>query len=161
MTTKTKEVSTESTETTTGTRKVTIWSTQERSTQTIETSAKTWGELKSELPNTGNSRAVIRETRNTLESGGAQLPNQDFTLFLYPEKVRSGRTVKVHKVEEAEWDNSVDTLVMDQVKEYKEEFEELIATLAPKIPTKAETQAVQKNTKLAQEAEALAAELGI
>ena len=75
MTTKTKGVKTESTETTT--RKVTVWSTQERSTQTIETSAKTWGELKNELSNVGNTRAVIRETRNTLESGQAQLPNQD------------------------------------------------------------------------------------
>ena len=155
MTTKTKGVKTESTETTT--RKVTVWSTQERSTQTIETSAKTWGELKNELSNVGNTRAVIRETRNTLESGQAQLPNQDFTLFLYPEKVRSGRTVKVQKVKEADWDNTVDTLVVEKVKEYTKEFDEIIEGFAPGKAKKLS----KEDTKLAEEAAELAAELNI
>ena len=155
MTTKTKGVKTESTETTT--RKVTVWSTQERSTQTIETSAKTWGELKNELSNVGNTRAVIRETRNTLESGQAQLPNQDFTLFLYPEKVRSGRTVKVQKVKEAGWDNGVDTLVVEKVKEYTKEFDEIMEGFAPGKAKKLS----KEDTKLAEEAAELAAELDI
>lgn len=155
MTTKTKEVNTKSTETTT--RKVTIWSTQERSTQTIETSAKTWGELKNELSNVGNTRAVIRETRNTLESGQAQLPNQDFTLFLYPEKVRSGRTVKIQKVKEDDWDNTVDTLVVDKVKEYTSEFKEIMKGFAPGEAKKLS----KEDAKLAEEAAVLATELNI
>jgi hypothetical protein len=155
MTTKTKGVKTQSTETTT--RKVTVWSTQERSTQTIETSAKTWGELKNELSNVGNTRAVIRETRNTLESGQAELPNQDFTLFLYPEKVRSGRTVKVRKVKGADWDNTVDTLVVEKVKEYTKEFDEIMEGFAPGKAKKLS----KEDTKLAEEAAELAAELDI
>ena len=155
MTTKTKGVKTQSTETTT--RKVTVWSTQERSTQTIETSAKTWGELKNELSNVGNTRAVIRETRNTLESGQAELPNQDFTLFLYPEKVRSGRTVKVQKVKEADWDETVDTLVAEQVKEYTAEFDEIMKSFAP-----GEAKELSKeDAQFAEEAAELAAELNI
>jgi len=84
------------------TRTVTIYSTQAKSSQTIETSAKTWGELKSEMPNTGNVRAVIRETRNTLGSSSTELPNQDFTLFMYPERVKSGNeeTIAVKKKEQ-------------------------------------------------------------
>ena len=157
MTTKTKEVKTQSTNTETATRKVTVWSTQERSTQTIETSAKTWGELKNELSNVGNTRAVIRETRNTLESGQAELPNQDFTLFLYPEKVRSGRTVKVQKVKGADFDDAVDTLVVEKVKEYTKEFEEIMEGFAPgKVK-----ELSKEDTKLAEEAAELAAELNI
>lgn len=159
MTTKTKKVATnpESTETNTGIRKVTIWSTQERATQTIETSAQTWGELKKELSNVGNTRAVIRETRNTLESGGAQLPNQDFTLFLYPEKVRSGRTVKVKKVEGADWDTTVDNAVVEKVEGYKEEFTELMKSFAPNEAKKLS----KEDQKLALEAAELAEELSM
>lgn len=84
------------------TRTVTIYSTQSKSSQTIETSAKTWGELKAEMPSTGNVRAVIRETRNTLESSSTQLPDQDFTLFMYPQRVKSGdeETIAVKKKEQ-------------------------------------------------------------
>jgi len=159
MTTKTKKVAVnkKTTETNTETRKVTIWSTQERATQTIETSAKTWGELKKELSNVGNTRAVIRETRNTLESGGAKLPDQDFTLFLYPEKVRSGRTVKVRKVKEAEWDTTVNDPVIAQVEGYKQEFSELMDSLRP---SKAK-ELSKADQKLALEAAELAEELSM
>jgi len=129
MTTKTKKVAVnkKTTETNTETRKVTIWSTQERATQTIETSAKTWGELKKELSNVGNTRAVIRETSNTLESGGAKLPDQDFTLFLYP---------------------------VAQVEGYKQEFSELMDSLRPskaKELSKADQKLALEAAELAEE----------
>jgi len=79
-------------ETTTTTRTVTIYSTQGRGqSQTIETDAKTWGELRPKIEfNTSNVRAVVRENRTTLEANDAVLPEEEHTIFLYPTKVKSG-----------------------------------------------------------------------
>tara|TARA_Y100001951_G_C11234403_1_gene236562 strand:+ start:394 stop:900 length:507 start_codon:yes stop_codon:yes gene_type:complete len=148
------------------TRKITVYSTQAKSSQTIETSATTWGELKAEMSNVGNVRAVIRETRNSLDTPSAKLPDQDFTLFMYPQRVKSGneeivapekRTVKVHKVKGADWDSTVDSEVDEVLGKYKEEFSEMVASVLPKdviLPT-AEEMTLDK------EALALAAEMGI
>ena len=78
-------------------RKITIYSTKTKATQEITTPVNTWGELKplvnSEM-GVGNAKCMIRETRNTLENNEAQLPTGDFTVFVYPEKVKSGGTAK-------------------------------------------------------------------
>jgi hypothetical protein len=74
-------------------RKVTIYSTRTRATQVIETEATTWGELKSLINDdmgVSSSKVMIRENRTTLEHNDAALPEGDITLFLYPEKVKSG-----------------------------------------------------------------------
>jgi len=74
-------------------RKITIYSTKTKATQEITSPVATWGELKplvnSEM-GVGNAKCMIRETRNTLESNEADLPSGDFTVFVYPEKVKSG-----------------------------------------------------------------------
>ena len=61
---------------------------------TIQIEAATWGELKQELTNrniqTDSMKAVVGETRVTLESPHAQLPEGDFTLYLMPVKNKSG-----------------------------------------------------------------------
>ena len=130
MSTKIKETTETKTSTETATRKVTIFSTQSNTSQTIETSASTWGELKKELPaSAASTRAVVRETRNTLESGGAQLPNQDFTLFMYPERVKSGATVKVHKLPESDWDTEVKEVTLNKLGEYKQEYASIMDKL--------------------------------
>jgi len=79
-------------ETTTTTRPVTVYSTQGRGqSQTIETDAKTWGELRPKIEfNTSNVRAVVRENRTSLEANDAVLPEEEHTIFLYPTKVKSG-----------------------------------------------------------------------
>jgi len=97
MSVKTEKETTTSTNQEVETRSVTIYSTQSKSSQTIETSASTWGELRSELSGTKNVRAVVRETRNSLEGASSKLPNNDFTLFLYPERVKSGNEELLQK----------------------------------------------------------------
>ena len=130
MSTQVKETTkTETTSNTATKRKVTIISTQLNSRQTIETSASTWGELKKELPSgSSGGRAVIRETRSTIGGGSTELPNTDFTLFMYPEKVRSGRTVKVNKVTSSDWD---EVGVLETLQPLKDEFDELLSGFTP------------------------------
>lgn len=54
-------------------------------------SSVTFGELKSEVDMDFNGlKVIIRETRHTLEDDSAQLPLSDFTLFVYPLKVKNG-----------------------------------------------------------------------
>lgn len=73
-------------------RKITVVSTQTDDVFDIESSAETWGELmrNDRLSGAGRMRAMVRETRNTLESPEAILPAGDFTLYLSPTKVKSG-----------------------------------------------------------------------
>jgi hypothetical protein len=62
----------------------------------ITTEARTFGELKNDLQANGilfnneSMKAVIGETRTTLELDGAILPETDFGLFLFPKKTKSG-----------------------------------------------------------------------
>ena len=75
--------------------KVTIFSTKGKKRSTVNTSATTWGELKSALSaegiETDNMKAIIGENQVTLESSKAVLPvDFDFTLFLTPIKVKNG-----------------------------------------------------------------------
>jgi len=73
-------------------RTITVYSTQGRGeSQTIDSDVQTWGELKALIEfGTSNVRAVVRENRTTLEANEAILPETAFTVFLYPEKVKSG-----------------------------------------------------------------------
>jgi hypothetical protein len=75
--------------------KVTIYSTSSQSKRTIESHTTTWGALMSDMSAHGipyhGMRAVVGETQHTLESAEAQLPSQgDYTIFLMPQKVKSG-----------------------------------------------------------------------
>jgi len=76
-------------------RKVTIITTQGSKTE-FDTSATNWGALKSELEGrsipTEGMKAVLGTTRTTLELNESSLPNEDFKVFLYPNKVKSGIT---------------------------------------------------------------------
>ena len=70
-----------------------IVSTAGNGTKSIESGATTWKDLKKEISKdypVGSMKAVIGETKNTLENEGAQLPVTDFTLFLLPVKTKSG-----------------------------------------------------------------------
>ena len=167
MSTKAKTETKSPTDSSVKTRKITVYSTQAKSSQTIETSVSTWGELKAEMSDVGNVRAVIRETRNSLDTPSSKLPDQDFTLFLYPQRVKSGneeivapekkRTVKVHKVQEAPWDIAVDQDVEEALGNYKKEFDSIMKSVVPKgvtLPSK-EILALDK------EALEIAAEMGI
>jgi hypothetical protein len=88
------------------TRLVTVFSTVGNNEKTIETSATTWKELKAELANQGvnvsGMKVVIGESQLTLESPDAALPTEEFTLFLLPEKVKSGSWMDDNENDEGE-----------------------------------------------------------
>lgn len=73
--------------------KVKVFSTQ-TGEKTIETSAKTWGELQQDLSANNvpynKMKAVVGETKMTLEAAGAVLPEAGFTLFLMNKKTKAG-----------------------------------------------------------------------
>lgn len=75
-------------------RKVTIYNTIGNNKTVIETSAGVWGGLQEDLSRAGihfsGMKAIVGETQGTLESNQAVLPEADFTLFLMPQKVKSG-----------------------------------------------------------------------
>ena len=72
---------------------VKVFSTQ-MGEKTVTTQATTWEELQGDLKKQGISfnkmKAVIGETKLTLEAGGAMLPAQGFTLFLMNKKTKAG-----------------------------------------------------------------------
>lgn len=75
-------------------KQVTVYSTAGQNKRVIETTAATWGELQNLLADQGVSysgmKAVVGETQVTLESNAAMVPDSNFTLFLLPQKVKSG-----------------------------------------------------------------------
>jgi len=74
-------------------RKVTVVSTATGGKNEVLSSATTWGALKPQLSEfmTGEMKVTVRETRNDLSNADAILPEGDFTLFLFPVKVKSGK----------------------------------------------------------------------
>lgn len=79
-------------------KKVTVYSSNLGNGKTIETSATTFGALQTDLKSDGiytdNMRAVIGETKVTLEHPDAALPEGDFKIFLLPIKTKSGNVTR-------------------------------------------------------------------
>lgn len=79
-------------------KKVTVYSSNLGNGKTIETSATTFGALQTDLNSDGiytdNMRAVIGETKVTLEHPDAALPEGDFKIFLLPIKTKSGNVTR-------------------------------------------------------------------
>lgn len=73
-------------------RKVTLKVTSQKDLIHHESAARTFGELKKELPQIkwGGMRTIERTNKTTLQMDDAVLPSTDFILFLMPEKVKSG-----------------------------------------------------------------------
>lgn len=72
-------------------RKVTVLFTQTSTREVVETDARTWGELQRQMQGkVSDKRIVVRETKNTLESSEALLPEKDFVLFAYPKESKAG-----------------------------------------------------------------------
>jgi len=83
--------------------KVKIFSTQ-MGEREVETSATTWGDLQRELNNAGikheKMKAVIGESKLTLEADGASLPTTGFTLFLMNKKTKAGSGISTMSYKE-------------------------------------------------------------
>ncbi len=64
----------------------------------IETSVTTWGELKPVLNSKGietkEYKGMVRQTNVELVRDDAQLPQTDFTLYLFPMKNKAGKCQK-------------------------------------------------------------------
>lgn len=75
-------------------RNVTVYSTSGKTNVKIESGATTFGELTPQLRENGfnldGMKAVVGETKVTLEADGAVLPDGEFKLFLMPLKTKSG-----------------------------------------------------------------------
>jgi hypothetical protein len=75
-------------------REIKIISTQGDNNVSLQSAATTWSELQREVNaagvSTSNMKAMVRETKATLEMADAQLPTGNFTLFLTASKVKSG-----------------------------------------------------------------------
>ena len=74
-------------------RTITIVSTRNSNVSKVETSATTWGELKSEISgdyDLSQLTAVENINRTTLERDDATLPAGDFRIFLRPTKTKAG-----------------------------------------------------------------------
>ena len=75
-------------------RNIRIISPQSTSARTFESEVSNWGDLKAELSETysgiSDMKAIVRETRNTLESDSASLPEGNFTIILSMKKIESG-----------------------------------------------------------------------
>lgn len=75
-------------------REITIYNTVGQNKQTIMSDANTWGQLQEQLHqrniNTSNMKTVIGETQLSLESPQGALLDGPFTLFMMPQKVKSG-----------------------------------------------------------------------
>lgn len=75
----------------TKTRKVTILFTQSSTRETLDTAAETWGELQKAISgNVKDKNCVVRETKNTLQSTEARLPEGNFVIFAYPQESKAG-----------------------------------------------------------------------
>lgn len=79
-------------------RTIRVISTQSDRAQSIESAASTWGELQSALSgiisNVNDMKAIVRETRVSLESSEAQLPEGNFTVILSMKKIASGNETR-------------------------------------------------------------------
>ena len=79
-------------------RTITVYSTSGRNGINVITDVQTWGALKTELSTKqiqhDKMKAVIGETKNTLEAPNAVLPEGDFSLFLMPLRTKSGIDVQ-------------------------------------------------------------------
>ncbi|MHA1814380.1 MAG: hypothetical protein ACTSX1_00090 [Candidatus Heimdallarchaeaceae archaeon] len=86
------------------TRKVTLKVTSQKDLIKVESDARTFGELKKGVKEVkwDGMRVVERSTKNTLDMDEAILPAGDFTLFLVPEKVKSGAKAGKKKLKDVD-----------------------------------------------------------
>jgi hypothetical protein len=111
-------------------RTIRVISTQADSAISIESNATTWSQLKEELgarfSGVSDMKAIVRETRVTLESPEAQLPEGNFTIILSMKKIASGVRYSISQLREirTKLNNVFADLLGDVASEEEEEVEE-------------------------------------
>jgi hypothetical protein len=101
------------------TRKILVYSTVGKTAFEIDTTVGTWGQLQEllsdhQISNFSSLKSIVGETKVTLESPNAILPETNFTLFMMPRKTKSGLT---HE----EIDNSAYRTLKDVIKKIVKE----------------------------------------
>lgn len=73
-------------------RKITLFNANSQTRKEIESSATTWGQLKSENSDfiSSNLKGIVRATKVTLDNDEAVLPTDEFVLFLATKEIKSG-----------------------------------------------------------------------
>ena len=106
-------------------RTIRVISTQSDRAQSIESSASTWGELQSALSgiisNVNDMKAIVRETRVSLESSEAQLPEGNFTVILSMKKIASGNETRYTDSQLKELRTKLNNLFNDLLEEDEDE----------------------------------------
>jgi hypothetical protein len=106
-------------------RTIRVISTQSDRAQSIESSASTWGELQSALSgiisNVNDMKAIVRETRVSLESPEAQLPEGNFTVILSMKKIASGNETRYSDSQLKELRTKLNNLFNDLLDEDEDE----------------------------------------
>jgi len=106
-------------------RTIRVISTQSDRAQSIESAASTWGELQSALSgiisNVNDMKAIVRETRVSLESPEAQLPEGNFTVILSMKKIASGNETRYSDSQLKELRTKLNNLFNDLLDEDEDE----------------------------------------
>lgn len=115
-------------------RTVRIISTQSDSVKSHESSATTWGQLREELSGmfsgVSDMKAIVRETRVTLEAAEAVLPEGNFTVILSMKKIASGST-RYNPSQLKELRTKINNLFNDLLEEdFNETQEEVVPSLS-------------------------------
>ena len=119
-------------------RKVLVFSTLSNSTTEVSTSATTWGELSQFLTSKGlfnpsGMKAIVKETKATLELNEAVLPDGDFVLYTIPTKNKSGAEV-INT-------DDVDTFLTILLDDIEAKFENFIASKSYEVKNELEDEA--------------------
>lgn len=106
-------------------RTIRVISTQSDRAQSVESAASTWGELQSTLSgiisNVNDMKAIVRETRVSLESPEAQLPEGNFTVILSMKKIASGNNSRYTDSQLKELRTKLNNLFNDLLDEDEDE----------------------------------------
>jgi hypothetical protein len=106
-------------------RTIRVISTQSDRAQSVESAASTWGELQSALSgiisNVNDMKAIVRETRVSLESSEAQLPEGNFTVILSMKKIASGNETRYTDSQLKELRTKLNNLFNDLLEEDEDE----------------------------------------
>lgn len=79
-------------------RKVTIFNSQTGTKEVLESTATTWGELKNSLQsNVSEKTCVLSKSKLNIELDSANLPEEAFTVFVYPKESKGGMAKKKAK----------------------------------------------------------------
>lgn len=113
-------------------RNIILFFTSDNREVTVQSSARTLGELKSQLTseNLSNKKLTVMETRATLESPSSVLPEGEFTLYVYPAQSKAG-------MEDYQKDEIVDALrdAEDALKDFTNQIAELRRNIFGNQPT--------------------------